>query len=41
MKVIDLFSGLNGWSQPFKDRGHETFTVDLDTRLGGYKCGKI
>lgn len=33
MKVVDLFSGLNGWSAPFKDRGHETFTVDIDERF--------
>lgn len=34
MKVLDLFSGLQGWSDPFKERGHETFTVDLDPRFG-------
>lgn len=30
MKVVDLFSGLGGWSRPFVDRGHEVFTVDND-----------
>ncbi len=30
MKVLDLFSGLGGWSRPFVDRGHEVLTVDLD-----------
>jgi len=30
MKVVDLFSGLGGWSQPFADNGHEVFRVELD-----------
>lgn len=34
MKVLDLFSGLRGWSDPFRERGHETFTVDLDPKFG-------
>lgn len=29
MKVLDLFSGLGGWSAAFKDRGHTVFTVDV------------
>jgi len=33
MKVLDLFSGLEGWSQPFRDHGHETFTLDMDPRF--------
>lgn len=28
MKVLDLFSGLGGWSNYFKARGHEVVTVD-------------
>lgn len=28
MKVLDLFAGLGGWSEAFKDRGHEVFRVD-------------
>lgn len=28
MNVLDLFSGLGGWSAPFKDRGHNILTVD-------------
>lgn len=28
MRVLDLFSGLNGWSQAFMDRGHDVVTVD-------------
>jgi len=34
VKVIDLFSGLRGWSDPFLDRGHEVFTVDNDPKFG-------
>ncbi len=30
MKVLDLFSGLGGWNQAFRDRGHEVFTVDIN-----------
>lgn len=33
MKVLDLFSGLNGWSQPFKDRWHDVITCDIDPRF--------
>lgn len=28
MKVLDLFAGLKGWSQPFANRGHEVKTLD-------------
>lgn len=30
MIVVDLFSGLNGWSSAFKDRGHEIITMDFN-----------
>ena len=33
MKVLDLFSGLGGWSQAFKDRGHLVFTVDIEPKF--------
>lgn len=33
MKVLDLFAGLCGWSAPFAARGHDVFSVDLDTRF--------
>lgn len=33
MKVLDLFAGLKGWSQPWADRGHETFSIDYDIRF--------
>lgn len=35
MRVLDLFAGLRGWSQPFADRGHEVFTVELDRSFEG------
>lgn len=30
MKVLDLFAGLRGWSEPFQQRGHHIFTVEID-----------
>lgn len=33
MRVVDLFSGLGGWSQPFLDAGHEVFRVELEAKL--------
>lgn len=33
MRVLDLFSGLRGWSDPFKERGHEICAVDIDARF--------
>ncbi len=30
MRVLDLYSGLEGWSAEFKKRGHEVVTVDSD-----------
>lgn len=33
LKVLDLFSGLGGWSKSFKDRGHEIMTVDNDSKF--------
>lgn len=30
LKVLDLFAGLRGWSDPWKARGHEVLTLDLD-----------
>lgn len=34
MNVLDLFSGLGGWSTPFAERGHEVVTVDIEERFG-------
>jgi len=28
MKVLDLFSGLQGWSYPFEQHGHDVVTID-------------
>jgi hypothetical protein len=33
VKVLDLFAGLRGWSDPWAERGHETFSIDYDTRF--------
>lgn len=33
MKVLDLFSGLKGWSTPFAERGHQTFCVELNPKF--------
>ena len=33
MKVLDLFSGLGGFSQAFKDRKHEVITVDIESKF--------
>lgn len=41
MKVLDLFSGLGGWSQAFKDRGHEVVTVDNEARFNPTVCNDI
>lgn len=34
LKVLDLFSGLEGWSTPAKARGHEVVTLDFDPKFG-------
>lgn len=33
MRVLDLFAGLGGWSAAARQRGHDTFTVDLDEQF--------
>jgi hypothetical protein len=33
MRVLDLFSGMGGWSAAFKERGHTVVTVDIDYRF--------
>lgn len=33
VNVLDLFSGLEGWSAPFREHGHEVVTLDLDPRF--------
>lgn len=34
MRVLDLFSGMEGWSAPFKERGHEVLTLDNNRMFG-------
>ena len=41
MKVLDLFSGLGGWSQAFKDRGHEVITYELYSKFNPDVCCDI
>jgi len=41
MKVLDLFSGLGGFSQAFKDRGHEVITVDINPAFRPTICTDI
>jgi len=41
MRVLDLFSGLGGWSQAFKDRGHEVVTVDIAPKFAPIICKDI
>lgn len=33
MKVLDLFSGLGGWTEAFVDRGHEVTRVDHEKKF--------
>lgn len=33
MRVLDLFSGLGGWSAPARDRGHAVVRVELEPSL--------
>ena len=35
MKVLDLFAGLRGWSEPFEQRGHDVRTLELDPKFPG------
>lgn len=32
MKVVDLFAGTRSISKAFEERGHETFSIEIDTR---------
>lgn len=41
MRVLDLFSGLGGFSQAFKDRGHEVITVDIESKFNPTICKDI
>ena len=39
--VLDLFSGLGGWSQAFKDRGHSIITIDNEPKFKPTICRDI
>lgn len=41
LTIIDLFSGIGGWSQPFKDRGHNVITVELESRFNPTICADV
>tara|TARA_Y100000310_G_C20631576_1_gene788927 strand:- start:595 stop:1317 length:723 start_codon:yes stop_codon:yes gene_type:complete len=41
LKVLDLFSGLEGWSEAFRDRGHKVLTLDNDSRFDSDFCVDI
>ena len=41
MKVLDLFSGKKGFSQPFADRGHEVITIDINPEFEPSICADI
>ena len=41
MKVLDLFSGLGGWSNAFKDRGHKVVTLDIEQKFNPTICTDI
>lgn len=41
MRVLDLFSGLEGWSAAFRDRKHEITTIDLDYTFNPTFCRDI
>jgi len=41
MNVLDLFSGLGGFSQAFKDKGHNVCTVDIDNKFNPDVCKDI
>lgn len=34
MRVLDLFAGLEGWSEPFRERGHDVISLDFDPSFG-------
>ena len=33
LRVLDLFSGLNGRGDPFREAGHEVFAIDIAERF--------
>jgi len=41
MKVLDLFSGLGGFSQAFVDRKHDVTTIDIEEKFNPTICTDI
>jgi hypothetical protein len=41
MRVLDLFSGLGGFSEAFRRRGHEVVTVDIDPTFKPTICKDV
>ena len=41
LKVLDLFSGMGGFSEAFKQRGHKVTRVDIDPRFEPDICADI
>lgn len=39
--VLDLFSGLGGWSQAFKERGHKVITLDFEKKFNPTICADV
>lgn len=41
MRVLDLFSGLKGWSEPFIEHGHDVITLDNEPEFKPDYCMDI
>lgn len=41
MRVLDLFCGMKGWSDPAAERGHEVVTLDFEERFEPTICADI
>lgn len=41
LRVLDLFAGLGGWSNPWRDAGHDVFTVDNNPKFAVDWCRNI
>lgn len=41
MNVLDICSGLEGWSQPWKERGHNVVTIDINPKFNPTICADL